>query len=104
MGQTLDPRHADVAARSRYNQLRPLLTLACLAIIGLSIAVGLLANSGSVARLAVTPANAGSAPAQTADSGARLDHRGLHDAASLSALADLGARLDHRGVRGSSSH
>jgi hypothetical protein len=40
---------------------------------------------------------------QTADLGARLDHRGLHDVAYLSALAETGAQLDHRGLRTTST-
>jgi hypothetical protein len=76
---------------------RSLLALACIAIIGLSIAVVLLATSGRVAPVGVTQAGANSSAA-TADAGARLDHRGLHDAAYLSGLAETGARLDHRGL------
>jgi hypothetical protein len=82
-------------------QLRSLLALACVAIIGLSIAIGLVAGSDRVGRPAITPVSARNASAQTADTGARLDHRGLHDAASLLGTADVGARLDHQGARGS---
>jgi hypothetical protein len=76
---------------------RSLLALACIAIIGLSIAVVLLATSRSVAPVGVTQAGVSSSAA-AADAGARLDHRGLHDAAYLSGLAETGARLDHRGL------
>jgi hypothetical protein len=50
----------------------------------------------------VTARDAGAsaiATAETADTGARLDHRGLKDGPRLSGLADVGARLDHRGLR-----
>jgi hypothetical protein len=78
---------------------RSLLALACIAIVGLSTAVVLLATRSSVTPVGVTKAGVSSSAATTADAGARLDHRGLHDAAYLSGLAETGARLDHRGVR-----
>lgn len=100
----LAPRHQVVVRRSRYLQVRSLLVIACIAVIGLSIAVGLLATSDTVTVTGGTLARTAVSSAQTADTGARLDHRGLHDAAYLSGLAEVGARLDHRGVRASSNH
>jgi len=90
-----------VVSRSRYRRLQALLVIACIAIVGLSIAVGLAPSAGRVSRPAVARTSNASASAETADTGARLDHRGLHDAAYLAGLADVGARLDHRGRRSS---
>ena len=101
MSQTVVPRDPDVVLRSRYAQLRSLLVLACIAIVGLSIVVGLQASSDKVTRPAIPSASAANA---SADTGARLDHRGLHDAGYLLGLSDVGARLDHRGLRDSYKH
>ena len=92
-----------VVRRSQYVHVRSLLTVACIAIIALSIAVALLATTSSGTSVRGARAIMRSSAA-TADTGARLDHRGLHDAAYLSALSETGARLDHRGLRASSTH
>jgi hypothetical protein len=104
MSQTLVPRQPDVVARSRHIQLRSLIALACIAIIGLSIAVGVLTNVGNASRPAAVRVRAANAAVQTTDTGARLDHRGLHDTTYLLGLADIGAHLDHRGIRTSLKH
>jgi len=103
MSKTLITTQPAVVPRSRNVHVRSLLAVACIAILGLTIAVVLLATNpnGTTAR------DTGASPitaAETADTGARLDHRGLRDAAWLSGLAETGARLDHRGLRASSAH
>ena len=103
MTHTLATSQSSVVPRSQYEHVRSLLALACIAVIGLSIAVALLASSSSVTRARVTRASV-NISAATTDAGARLDHRGLHDPAYLSALAEPGARLDHRGQKTSSTH
>ena len=65
----------DLALRS-LPRLRALLTIATIAIIGLTLAVVLLAVNGNGGSASKKP-SAGSPSAQTADTGARLDHRGL---------------------------
>jgi hypothetical protein len=57
-------------------RLRALLTIASIAIVGLTLAVILLAANGNGGSTTGKP-TAGSRAAQTADTGARLDHRGL---------------------------
>ena len=57
-------------------RLRALLTIATIAIVGLTLAVILLAVNGNGGSASAKP-SAGSHSAQTADKGARLDHRGL---------------------------
>lgn len=101
MSQPLATTQPAVVPRSQYARVRSLLAGACIAILGLSVAIVLLASNRNVA----APRVAGASPTasvETAESGARLDHRGLRDAAWLSALAENGARLDHRGLRASS--
>jgi len=104
MSQAVSPQHPAVVLRSHYLHLRALLAVAIIAIIGLTAAVVVLAaNDGGGAAVATAAPRVGSA-AQTADTGARLNHRGLeYRANSLSATADTGARLDHRGLKGSTS-
>jgi hypothetical protein len=98
MSQTLPTTQPAAVARSKYVHVRSLLAVTCTAILGLAIAVVLLATSRNVTTARVAPASATTA-AQTADTGARLDHRGLKDAALIPAPADTGARLDHRGLK-----
>jgi hypothetical protein len=83
--------------RSRYVQLRALLTIAPTAVAGLTVALVLVATSNSSLR---TPAVAAAAKplmirvSPAAELGAKLDHSERRD--SL-ASAELGARLDHSG-------
>jgi hypothetical protein len=75
------------------------------AVVGLAVAAILLATSTN----RVTSVASGvSSSAQTADLGARLDHRGLTYVApgvgSSAQTADLGARLDHRGLKFRAAH
>jgi hypothetical protein len=103
MSQAVSPQHP-VALRSQYRHLRALLAVAIIAIVGLIAAVVVLATSDGGGSAVATPAVQVTSAAQTADTGARLDHRGLEDRAnSLSATADTGARLDHRGLKAATS-
>jgi hypothetical protein len=104
MSQTLVPERPDAVARSGYLQLRSLLALACTAIIGLSIAVGVLTTSGRSSRSTSVQVSAADRANQSTDTGARLDHLGRRDAAYLSGLAETGARLDHRGIKALLNH
>jgi hypothetical protein len=92
---------AAVAPRPKSVHVRSLLVAACIAIIGLTTTVVLLATNRTPTAARVTGASA-ITRAATADLGARLDHSGRREAALLSVLAEPGARLDHRGVHASS--
>jgi hypothetical protein len=97
MSQTLNtPQLADVP-RLKYVRVRSLLAVACTAVLGLTIAVVLLATSRTVTATGVTSART-ITPAGS-EAGARLDHSGRREAWLVSVLAEPGARLDHRGVR-----
>jgi hypothetical protein len=73
MGQALPSQHPAVVLRSNYNHLRALLVIAMIAVIGLTVAVVILATnddgatSASVATPVATPAQA--TPGQRADGG-----------------------------------
>jgi hypothetical protein len=95
VGSTLASTTHAVLLRPLNARLRSLLALACAAIISTSITLALLATSGNGGRGVPSATLRGPAATET---GARLDHRGLHDSAYLSGLAETGARLDHRGL------
>ena len=103
MNQTLITPQPAVVPRPKYVHVRSLLTIACIAILGLTIAVVLLATNRNDTAARVTSASAITRP-QTTDLGARLDHSGRTQAALLSVLAEPGARLDHRGLTATSEH
>src|SRR5438309_2283038 len=81
MSQAIPTQHPAVVLRSHYVHLRALLAVATIAIVGLTIAVVVLAATTNGARIA-TPSVRVSPPTATADSGARLDHRGIADSKS----------------------
>ena len=102
MSKTLITTHPTLVSRAKDLRIRSLAAVACIALLGITTALWLLATHPNV----TTARDTGASPitaAQTADTGARLDHRGLKDAAWLSGLAEAGARLDHRGPSGSSA-
>jgi hypothetical protein len=103
MSQTLTNPQPAVVPRPKYVHVRSLLAVACIAILGLTIAVVLLATNRNVTASSVIGAKA-ITRAQMADLGARLDHSGRSEAAHFSALAEPGARLDHRGLNASYQH
>ena len=104
MRQTLtNPQRPAIVPRPRNMNVRSLLAVACIAILGLTIAMVLLAANRNLTAARVTGANA-ITRAQLADAGARLDHSGRREAALFSVLAEPGARLDHRGLKATSGH
>jgi hypothetical protein len=114
MSESVSFQGRAVVDRSRYARVQRLLVVAVVAVIGLTVAVILLAASQNGTATLATPAslsgdtpiarsthhphgrpspdNSQSAAAQV---GARLNHRGLDT--SQSAAAQVGARLNHRG-------
>jgi CelD/BcsL family acetyltransferase involved in cellulose biosynthesis len=117
MSESISFQSQAVVARSSYTRVQRLLVVAVVAVIGLTVAVILLATSQNGTVTVVTPASAGSSFGDTAlqpsthhphgrpslaDSqsaaaqiGATLNHRGSDP--SQSAAAQIGARLNHRG-------
>jgi hypothetical protein len=100
--ETVSPIEPVFVPRSRYVRMRALLAVACIVITGLTILVVALATTATVQPTREVQAANASTLAQTADTGERLDHRGLHDGPYVLSALELGARLDHRGVRASS--
>ena len=58
MSQTLPSQHPAVVLRSHYRNLRTLLAIALIAVIGLSVAVVILASEDSASTRTVTPVSA----------------------------------------------
>jgi len=71
MSQAISTQHPAVVLRSRYQQLRALLAVAMIAVVGLTAAVVILAiqNDGNTIVHTATPANAPSASAIRSDGG-----------------------------------
>jgi hypothetical protein len=91
-----------VVARSRYVRLQGVLVVVLVAVIGLAVAVIVLATSQNGTATPASPVDSlGASQSATAQVGARLDHRGLDT--SRSASAQAGARLNHRGLDTSQS-
>src|SRR4051812_6468639 len=112
MSESVSFQGPAVVARSRYARVQRLLVVAVVAVIGLTVAVILLATSqNGTARLATpaspvslsgdTPIARSTSQSAAAQVGARLNHRGLDT--SQSAAAQVGARLNHRGLDTSQS-
>jgi hypothetical protein len=99
MSEAVSLQGQTVVARSRYVHLRSLLGVAVVAIVGLTIAVVLLAsNQGSTTTVVVPAAGGlGTSQSSSAQIGATLNHRGLDT--SQASAAQVGARLDHRGLQ-----
>jgi hypothetical protein len=78
VSHTVPSQHPAVVLRSNYQLLRALLAVAAVAIVGLTIAVVVLATSNTTT---ITPASHHTAPATSAtpsaETGAKLDHRGV---------------------------
>jgi hypothetical protein len=70
MSQTLHTQHPAVVLRSHYRNLRALLAIALIAVVGLSVAVVILASEDTAAPRTVVPV---SAPAEQPD-GPRYIH------------------------------
>jgi hypothetical protein len=95
-----------VVLRSSYLHVRALLAVALIAIVGLTVAVVVLAISNGRGTVASPTARAhpvaiGANP--SAEIGAILDHRGLtttipQAVSTADPSAEIGAKLDHRGL------
>jgi hypothetical protein len=79
MSNAVQTQHPAVVLRSNYQHLRALLAIAALAIVGLTVAVVVLAtnNTTTISPPAHHTAPATSAPASP-QAGAKLDHRGAN--------------------------
>jgi hypothetical protein len=117
MSESVSFQGRAVVDRSRYARVQRLLVVAVVAVIGLTVAVILLAASQNGTATLATPAslvslsgdtpiapsthhphgrpNLDNSQSAAAQVGARLNHRGLDT--SQSAAAQVGARLNHRG-------
>jgi len=69
MSQTFSTQHPAVVLRSRYQQLRALLAVAMIAVVGLTVAVVALATQDDSGQGAVSAVQAGKAPALRTDGG-----------------------------------
>ena len=69
MSQALSTQHPAVVLRSRYQQLRALLVVAMIAVVGLTVAVVALATQDDSGQGAVSVVQTGSAPALRTDGG-----------------------------------
>jgi hypothetical protein len=83
MSHTVPSQHPAVVLRSSYQHVRALLAVALIAIVGLTIAVVIVAtsNTATISQAAHGPASATSAAA-SAEIGAKLDHRGVNTRAA----------------------
>ena len=77
MNPTIPTQHPAVVLRSHYLAVRALLAVATVAIVGLTIAVVALAATRNDSASIATPSARVSLPAMTADTDARVDHRGI---------------------------
>jgi hypothetical protein len=93
MGQAIPRQHPAVVLRSHFNQLRALLAIAMVAVVGLTVAVVILANDDEVSTSSSTST---AAPLGTtrADGGPEEGTRGLAPAATPTVDASPGARMD----------
>jgi hypothetical protein len=69
MSQTLSTQHPAVVLRSRYQQLRALLAVAMIAVVGLTVAVVVLATQDDRLQSAVSPGSIAVTPALRTDGG-----------------------------------
>ena len=69
MSQTLSTQHPAVVLRSRYQQLRALLAVAMIAVVGLTVAVVVLAAQDDGAQSVAAVEKVGSTPALRSDGG-----------------------------------
>jgi negative regulator of sigma E activity len=83
MSNTVPAQHPAVVLRSTYQHLRAVLAIAMIAIVGLTVAVVVVAtnNAKPISPAAHRTAPATSAPA-FAQAGAKLDHRGVNSPAT----------------------
>ena len=76
MSHTVPSQHPAVVLRSNYQHLRALLAIAIAVILGLTVAVVVLATSSNEVTLTRATAQSATAANPSAETGAKLDHRG----------------------------
>jgi hypothetical protein len=76
MSHTVPSQHPAVVLRSNYDHVRALLAIAVAVIIGLTVAVVVLATSSNHVTLAKPPAQSAIRANPSAETGAKLDHSG----------------------------
>jgi hypothetical protein len=110
MSQSISPQHPAVVLRSHYVQLRALLAVAMIAVVGLTVAVVILAtnDAGGTDASSSAPVStlAPSAPGQRYDGGPEEGTRGLAPRESTSSAGiryDGGPEEGSRGIRPSSA-
>ena len=77
MNQAIPTQHPAVVLRSHYLHLRTLLAIATIAVVGLTVAVVVLAATRNGSPRIAAPSARVNPPAATAHSGARLDHQAI---------------------------
>ena len=102
MGQAIPAQHPAVVLRSHYNHLRALLVIAMIAVVGLTVAVAILANDddGRTSASFVSPvgAPAQAPPAQRYDGGPNEGTSGLLPAQRPTTRYDGGPNEGTRGL------
>jgi hypothetical protein len=95
MGQAIPRQHPAVVLRSHFNQLRALLAVAMVAIVGLTVAVVILANDDEVSTTSSSTSTAAPVGTTRADGGPEEGTRGLAAARPQPSVdTSLGARMD----------
>jgi hypothetical protein len=110
LSQSISPQHPAVVLRSHYLQLRALLAVAMIAVVGLTVAVVILAtdDGGGTDASSAAPVStlAPAAPGQRYDGGPEEGTRGLAPRESTSSAGiryDGGPEEGSRGIRPSSA-
>lgn len=99
MSEMVPAQHPAVVLRSHYIHLRAMLAIALIAVIGLTVAVVILATRNTSTSTAASPSvSASSALPPSASAGARLDHRGLKVQPSPTTRYDGGPEEGTRGA------
>jgi hypothetical protein len=99
MNEAILSQHPAVVLRSTYQNVRALLAVAMIAVVGLTAAVVILATHNGGGSSAATPARVSSpATPATSQAGATLDHRGLNVTAGTTTRYDGGPEEGTRGA------
>jgi hypothetical protein len=101
MGQAIPRQHPAVVLRSHFNQLRALLAVAMVAIVGLTVAVVILANDDEISTTSSSTSTAAPLGTTRADGGPEEGTRGI--VRQPTADTSIGARMDggpEEGTRG----
>lgn len=98
MSEMVPAQHPAVVLRSHYVHLRAMLAIALIAVVGLTVAVVVLATrDNSTSTAASPPVSASSALPANASAGATLDHRGLNVQPTPTSRYDGGPEEGTRG-------